>query len=43
MVKILHVKMQKNHKVFSRLLAALTRVYLKRCWIDPHPALRLLL
>jgi len=40
---VLHVIMQKNHKLCSRLLAVLTRVQLKLCWIGPHPALRLLL
>jgi len=30
---VLHVKMQKNHKVFSPLSAALTSVQLKLCWI----------
>jgi len=32
---MLHVKIQKNHKVFSPLSAALTSVQLKMCWIGP--------
>jgi len=35
--------MQNSQKVFSQLLAALTRVNLKLCWIGPHPAWRQLL
>jgi len=40
---VLHVKMQKIHKVFSQLSAAFTSVQLMMCCIGPHPVLLLLL